>query len=512
MAAGGTTTRICGIAKANTCGSCTSDSDCQNDADTTGSAGANSMCNTTTGNCVSRACTAGTASCQAINAADVCCGPAGAGAATCQPGNCCKDADCGGAGNRCSSTTQPTVAGVCGMCNAPSTANQLFVDPVNGSDQTGTGSNVSTAGGASCAFATVTRALQILGPNPAANSKITIVGDSTVTLRNGTTSPREQWPINVPTNVTITSATGPIKVVPTTNQGAFRVLGASSALSNLNIQGAGNAGQPGIEVELQSGSVSLSALTVTGFGMAGIVGKFPSVVNIGAGVQVTGNGLAGSSTDGVMGDAEFNISVPAGGAPASFDNNARYGVYVFGRGDLITHGAVTANGNHSAGIDLEMGVNQGKADLDGITAKGTTAGPGLRTLAGFPVKLRNSTLIGNTDGVRILPNGAGTNANSDVTNTDLGANTAADAGRNTLQDATTPNSGAGICLATALVPLTGSGVLHALGNIFHGKDCLSTTAVLTASHDCTGGVDVSILNPSQLVTTDQIQTNNCTHP
>ena len=96
-----------------------------------------------------------------------------AAAALCTPGNCCVDADCAplGAVYRC-------VNNSCTGC-APATGNKYYVDPVNGSDASATGSGmVGGVANPSCSFRTVTHALQVVGGFAVAGTQIIVVGQS----------------------------------------------------------------------------------------------------------------------------------------------------------------------------------------------------------------------------------------------------------------------------------------------------------------------------------------------
>jgi hypothetical protein len=146
----------------NFCGKCTSDTQC------TGG----QICNIASGQCVANSCSASGSACTQ-NASDFCC------TTTCYPGACCADATCKatlGSSAVCSNHT-------CTTCDPVVGANPVYlVDPVNGDDGSATGSGTSSGGSAtvSCSFATITRALQAIGPNPAAGTVLKVIGASTV--------------------------------------------------------------------------------------------------------------------------------------------------------------------------------------------------------------------------------------------------------------------------------------------------------------------------------------------
>ena len=90
--------------------------------------------------------------------------------------------------------------------------------------------------------------------------------------------------------------------------------------------------------------------------------------------------------------------------------------------------------------------------MTGLTAwqtSGTTSA-GIRLLGGSSVKLRASSVLGNTlYGVHVTPFTDGVAVTTDVNKIDLGSNTTTEAGKNVVQAPTgaSPNGGAGICLA-----------------------------------------------------------------
>jgi hypothetical protein len=505
----GAGTGICGLMTAHTCQPCAQDTDCSGDLDNSGSGGPGTMCKVSTGECVQNSCTKGSGACS-DNPSDFCCGPSGSGNATCQPGNCC-----GTCATGVCSELGGTVAGVCGSCAAPTDPATVYVDPVNGSDMSGTGSNVNAAGGGSCAFATVTRAIQAFG-HPVSPVTVVVLGDPGTSLRVSPLSPREQMPINIPANVTVQANTGPINFV-TLN--GFLFSGGASGLQGFNITSSSTGNGNGINVGFPvAGQVSLTNVTVSGF-QTGLTFKQPTTTVLNAGVQINNNGTAARPGDGIMGDGILRINGQTASPPVQVNANSRYGIQVIGQGSVDFSGdatvpTVTLNGNGLAGIYLNQVPNTGSNSINGVVANNTVAGPGLLVHGGLTLKLRSSKFLGNVDGVQVTPNGSGSGANNDVSKLDLGQAASGSArGANTLQDAFggNPNSGAGICLGIALTQTGIAGTLLSEGNIFSGpRDCSQLTpGTLKKSADCTGGVDVSVLNPGGASTQVAIKTDNC---
>jgi hypothetical protein len=493
---------LCGAQNANTCGACATDSQCQADS-TYGSA---TICNTTTGQaesgqCVSAACSASGAC--AANPADFCCG------GVCTPGNCCADADCAGFGAfyRC-------VNNSCTGC-APATGNRYFVDPINGSDVSATGSGVvGGVANASCSFRTVTHALTVVGGFAPAGTQIIVVGQGgqTVTLDGG-----ETLPIIVPANVTIATQAGPIRLnLPATsdptlgNVAGIQLAGDRAAIAPdpaapLTIDGGSNGSGIGIGVSPGAGrSVSLAYVSVQNTGGHGIAVSNGTLA-IGQGVTVTGAGTALKRRDGLnIAGGLVNIMVASGQAPTAFNNNTQHGIYATGAsvinitGFPVTvpapngQGTVVANGNALAGLSIFEA--PGMAALSTINGLVTwqNARWGLRIYGGEKVKVRNSVFLANVlNGVSITPFGT-TAAENDLSQLDLG--TGADPGRNILQAAvgSMPNL-AGLCVGMT-AELNTTLTLSARGNVFAGPtDCATSTAAVVRSTVCNGFVDVGLV-------------------
>jgi hypothetical protein len=353
---------VCGAQNANTCSPCATDSQCQGDA----TYGSSTICNTTTGQtdsgeCVSASCSASGAC--AANPADFCCG------GTCTPGNCCADADCAsfGAFYRCINNS-------CTGCS-PATGNTYYVDPVNGSDATATGSGmVGGVANPSCSFRTVTHAMQVVGGFAVPGTKIIVLGTTGQTVPLDAS---ETLPIIVPANVTIATMNGPILInLPASadpnlgNVAGFQLGGDQATIAPdpaapITIDGGTQTSGIGIGVSPGAGKMtSLSYLTVRNTGGHGIAVS-NGTLGIGQGVSVTGAGTASKRRDGLnIAGGLVNVTVMNGQAPTSFSNNTQHGIYVTGSGVInvtgfpITvpapngQGTVTANNNGFAGLRI----------------------------------------------------------------------------------------------------------------------------------------------------------------
>ena len=481
---------ICGVSAANTCGSCTSDSQCKSDS----FYGSNDICNTTTGKCVTAACSPNDSACSA-NGTDFCCG------ASCVSGNCCVDADCGAFGTAC-------VGHTCSTCNAAS-GNKWYVDPVNGNDSTATGSDLSGGSVApGCAFKTITRAIAVMPPTPSAGSQIIIIGSSgsPTGLAAGDT-----LPIILPTNTTLTTTGGAVTITLATtaagNPAGFRLNNNGSAISGgsgapLVLAGAiaGGANVSGIAVQVSPGTTtftsSLSNLTIQntlGDGIRVTAGT----LTVGAGVVVSG-----SSADGIhITGGAANINNPSG-TQTLFTGNASHGIEVGTLGSVsITgtpgsvpsdSGTVVANFNTTAGIRINQtpgGAGLVTNSINGLVSWGNT-NYGMRLFGGSLVKVRNSIFLGNVQYGIIVGSGANSIAGNDLSKLDLGK--PSDPGKNYFQTpvgALGVNSSGGLCVALTnctapcMGPLTenvsaeGNFMVSAAGNT--QLDCSTSTAAIS---------------------------------
>jgi len=495
-AAGGCTTtmagQICGVSQANTCGDCTTDAQCQNDPYyATAFSAAGSVCNTTTHRCVTAVCAMANQSCGTApntngNGADECCGAS----PTCVPGECCADPQCGG-GMACVNHT-------CTAC-AAAAGNHYYVDPSGGSDNAHTGAQA-------CAFKTITKALQFIGTaNP---------GTQVLVLNSGPVNAGETFPIIVPTNVTIMTAsgqTGPAVIAPPANKIAFTLDAPLSGLSNLTIDGAANNASGGIAIYGGSALTTtvVQSVTVTGTVGPGVVvstlnGQTTAgMATIGPGVLVTKSGTTLNPEPGILvmsGNVIITGSAAAGAGHTSISNNTQHGISVSGTGFVtITGNSTAATAVGQAYVDANNNVVAGlfvaqtpalvtalqTNVVTGLEVTGTSAGNGLRITAGSYIKLRNSFVLGNSQSGVIIP--TGTAGNTSLANIDLG--TALSPGRNTLQGplSNLTNPVAGVCLAIGKAGET----LNAAGDIFGvNKDCVLNVGAHLTSGGCQNGVDI----------------------
>jgi hypothetical protein len=407
--------------------------------------------------------------------------------------------------------------GTCTKC-AAGASNAYTVDPVNGSDTAGNGNGNP----ATCAFKTITRALEVIGNDAAFAITVTVIGPSTVATG-------ETFPIPVPQNVALTTSGGAVTVnVPQAKAGfvlnAPNASIAGGAGAALTVSGQANKGTFGITASsATSTGTSISNLTVSSFATAGILVQNGGVLSIGAGVTSTG------SPDGLhlmgTGTPSVTITVPSGAAATHFDSNTVHGILVSENGSISLTGAVastavppmgtvTTNHNTAAGIWVEQAA--GTPPLNTITGLVSYAntGNGLRLVGGSNVKVRGSVSLGNTDsGVIVSAGGAGGAATNDISKIDLGdpSDAGGTLGNNTLQAALGDgqNGNAGVCLAMR----ANAGTLLAAGNAFSTLNCASATGSVVTNaagcgNTCAGGVcDIGFSGAG-----NNINVSLCSHP
>jgi hypothetical protein len=519
--------KVCGAATANNCGACKSDSQCQTDP----KYGATFICDTTvgqtnSGKCVASTCTTASTAC-AANAADFCCG------GTCVAGNCCTDDDCRtafGQGFACSTNH------TCSQC-AAALGNQYVVDPVGGNDSTATGSGkVGTTIMASCAFKTITRALQVIGSSPPVGTTITVLGvagstTNLYTVQAAGQSAPESLPIRLPTNIKITTKDGPVRVVLPANASGFLFTAAGASIAPdaaaaLTIDGSTQTSGPAIIVQSGTGNaVSIAGVKVQNTGDDGIR-VASGTLNVGPGVVVTGAGTtaaAGTRRDGLrITGGIVNITVGSGEAQTSFNSNSSRGIEVGGVGVLnitgvpvITppiagDGTVVARFNDQANIYIQQtpGAATAVSTIKGVVAWASVNGQaGIHLFGGSKVKLRNSVSLANgLSGVAVtVP--ANTVAGNDLSGIDLG--TVNDFGHNILQASigSNPNFAAGICVRPGLT--AGAQTLTAMGNVFAGpRDCSQNApGAIVRAANCVNRVDVGLVQGGNADVT--VPVNNC---
>lgn len=465
---------LCGVTSPSVCGTCTADAQCRNDP----KYGDGYVCNVGSGKCVAAACNANGQACEA-NAADFCCD------ATCVPGNCCSDTDCAplGASHSC-------IGHVCTTCAAPP-GTTYFVDPKNGSDDTGTGD--ATLG---CAFKTVTRALSFIGASPSADTKILV-------LPSGDVSAGEVFPIVVPENVTVSGSGGKVTVIVRPGVAGFVLNQRASGLADLVIDGQNRAALVGVAVSPSStAAVTIANVNVRQFESDGIRVEGQATLAVSGGTTSIGNGVPGGTGAGLRVGGKANVVVdPSGGSPIHFDGNAGFGIAVGGTAFVRLAGApgsgasgtVTTNANGSDGLfvgQTPIGSPLPENSIDGLVTVANGAS-GIAITAGSRVTVRGCRSLGNgRNGVSVSPYVIGPIRNSSVSEIDLGR--AGDPGGNTFQAAIGAGSNldAGICLTVAR---TAGQILAAAGNVFAGPtDCAAAPAILTTNTECSNAVDFAI--------------------
>jgi hypothetical protein len=503
---------LCGVTTPNLCGTCTADSQCASVDPTT------PVCDTTTGQCASGACTPSASNPPAacpVNSSDICC--TGVCQASGEANACCPGP---GANAYCAAllgnNAAACIGAVCTACPVV-TGTAYSVDPVQGSDQAGTG-NASVAG---CAFKTITRALQVVGKSPLLATTIRVLGPSTVNAG-------ETFPVVVPANVVITTSLGPVTVKVPAMQAGFSLAAANSGIAggpgaSVTIDGQNAIATYAIVASTGSRTTTLiSNLTVTGFLDDGILVNTTGTLSIGPGVTSTSNGTAAARKSGlhVTAGGHAIIDVPLGSAPAHFDANTSHGILVDGSGYVTLTGAVTsatagagtvtANANFAAGLWVSQTPGAPPPNvITGLVSFGATSGNGMRFLAGSNVKLRGSVSL-NNQASGVLVSGAA--ASNDVAQIDLGNPTGGDYGNNTFQEpaGSANNGGAGICLSLT----ANSGTLLGAGNVFGAVNCAAGTGMLTINRGacgnaaCAGRIcDLGVIGPG-----NDINVARCVHP
>jgi hypothetical protein len=441
---------VCGLTMPHFCGACTSDAQCP-PGDICATSGPDA------GHCVGAACQPEGRTCTA-NPSDYCCG------SSCVPGNCCTGNDC--------TAGQVCVHHVCSACPSPS-GNFYFVDPVHGSDQTGTG-----APGASCAFKTVSHAASLLAAGAPAGTQIVVLGPASL-------SNQEVYPIVVPAGVLVRSQGG--RITASALGPVFQLSNAQSGLAGFTINGLLLGG--GIVV--RGGSATVSDVTVTAT-LGDCITASGGSLAIGPNVLVTaclGNGLA------VAGSGHAVVQSSRAGGIA-FDLNLQSGIDVSGAGtlDLLAEGQMVQTlGNAAAGVRFAQtpGAALATSTIDSLTAGGNNDGLSLH--AGSAVEVRRSSVLANKRyGVDILPGGPAAAHTNDASGIDLGR--AGSPGGNTFQNLLLGNE-AGICneLAGTNAPVA------AQGNRFATRDCAAGGGTLRDAASCRGGVDVGVRNAGNAV-------------
>lgn len=479
---------LCGVSTPNLCGMCTIDTQC------VGNAGG-SVCNTGTGACVDESCPSDggavsepPSSCPA-NPSDVCC--SGACVVTGTGGvACCSDDPAAAA--YCSAQLDASAQCVNNICTScvPGPDNAYTVDPNAGSDAIGNG-NVGNGNPESCAFKTITRALQVIGSSPAV--------PVTVTVLPSTVGPGETFPIVVPANVTLTTLTpypeggvNPIATDVTVNVPAGKagfVFGSPSSTMlgfgasygvGWTLQG-GDAGTYGIIVTT-GGAATIEDVNPYNFVDDGILVEGSGVLSMTSVISM-GNGMAGP-TNGKAGlhvrDSGHAIVSGTYEDSTYLSSNWGFGIQVDDTGYVTIGEHVTAAENDN--LDVWIGQTPGAAAPRNVINSLVTSAypPNIEIVAGSNVQFRNCTLGGV-----VIQSAVGSSGGDDISQIDLGTNP--DAGGSYGNNKIT----LGICLAVQ----PNSGTLEAEGNIFGALDCATSTGSVGVGVGCYP-VGSGILNPT----------------
>lgn len=481
--------QVCGIATPNFCGHCSSDAHCK----TLDANGNSTICDTTTGGCVTATCSNPGTACTG-NAGDICC-PTTHSIQACVPGNCCQNSDCAAMGTNYVCTNH-----TCSAC-ALAAGDVYYVDPANGSDTSATGSGTTSGGSASnaCAFRTITRALRFLGPTPPLGTRIVVRNTRAV-------STGESFPIVVTAGVTVTGAAGAVASVRVpADRSGFVLATPDSQLAYLTIDGSSDNAQHGIVAQTGSSTATaISNLTVRDFASDGILVRANGILTIGEGVTSTENGTTEARANGlyIRERGQVTIDNPSG-AQIAFSHNTAHGILVDGLGSIrITAtpgvegtGTVVANDNSGTGLWIaQRAIPPTVPPLNSVNGLVTYSEVnGIRILAGSNVVIRNAYSLRHiSNGIFVTTNVINRMRVNDVSHIDLG--TASDFGHNVLQTLTgqSPNLGAGLCLMLDSTPTPN--FLSAAGNVFAGsRDCSTPSPeAITIRATCHGKVNVGI--------------------
>jgi hypothetical protein len=407
----------------------------------------------------------------------------------------------------------------CSVCDGVSN-NKWYLDPVNGNDNTATGSDMASGSVApGCAFKTLKKLLNVMPSSPFAGTQIIIVGPALTGLAAG-----ETYPITIPGNTTLTTTGGAVTItVPATtlfqlNNNTSVITGGTGAA--LTLDGASHTGGTAIlnSPATSTFTSSISNLTIKNTSSDGIR-VTAGTLTIGAGVTVTGSNADGLHITG----GAANIS-NASGTGTLFSSNALNGIEVGSLGSVSVTGTpgspipsdagtVICSGNTQAGLLINQ--TPGTAGLATNNISGLVSWKntnyGAQLYGGSVVKMRNSLMLAN--GVYgVLISGVNSTAGEDTSQLDLGA--AGDPGKNWLQ---TPvgstslgtNGSAGLCVALAncnfpTCPARVTENVSAEGNqMVSGTtqvDCSTSTSTISQGN-CTGHNSFGVTNAARVTTT-----------
>lgn len=449
------------------CAPCTADTDCT---------AANTICNTTSGVCVTSASCGGAKNGEACpaNPRDLCCGA----------GTKCEAVQCCGAGPCRTNSTLKDPDGACDKgvcvrtgCPAP-TAGSRAVD-----FEAEAGGN----GSQTCPFNKLGPAVESLA-NSGGVVLVALGGESTterdISVGSGITitGADENWqpcdPISCPAPAKwsrISTGDGRVFNMRTPGQRNVRYL-QLQGLPNAEFQTATWAA-----IYVTAASVHVDHLEISGY-QYGLYADTAGSISGGAGLHVhhcrsglyleDGAASAGGSAD---------LEVTTGDDPITFDHN-NFGFVVHGNSTFILSGPpagrgltslVTANENGGSGVyypahnakpGLIYGLEAAKNGTDPLLAQHD----GATVFAHAIVKIRNSYFHDNVGSGIHVP-GNGPNSADGLSGIDLGQNNGNNAGHNTFIN----NADAGICVEAKPALAATANSLKAQGNVFRasGGDC-----------------------------------------
>jgi hypothetical protein len=488
------------------------------------------------------------------------------------------DAQAESASDAAADTTEDTTSADSPSDAPPDTAAEaascdtdFWVDPVSGSDMTGTGcastsadAGSAEADAASCAWRTLTHATQTIG-TPCAPTRLHVIGPATF-------GAAETYPLQIGQNVVLTTEGGAVELdVPPATMIGINMGGAGSGIRGgagapLTISGAASAdgglapgAQIGINLEFDAVS-TLENLVVSYFSNYGIQTQNGSSLDIPQGLVATSN-ASGAYFFGA-------VTIHTDGASTSFNNNSIFGVRVIsGSVNVVgtTSGKMQANGNgngfavqaggsltiaptSAASFDGNTGTGLTIADTAWATMTGTpgaTPGTGTITVSNNPGNgiiinppatgvPPQSTITGvvvygnhvrglyiNAPGVPnvkirrtiVLANGLNglwIDNVTDVSHIDLGTTAASDGGVDYGYNVLQagPDAGQNSGVGLCLSSAPNAGVVAAAGNVFSGpRDCSLADAGMLTSNSDCLGIADLGIFPEA----GTVLTANCTH-
>jgi hypothetical protein len=394
----------------------------------------------------------------------------------------------------------------------PTGTYDFVVDPADATADGGPVSDVGRSGAdqTGCRFHTLTYALAFAGTYP----NVGPVTPARILLRRDA-SASEQYPLNVPSNVSIVGDSGarPAIKIPAATEGVH-LFASNSGLSKLLIDGVnGNVlsnqrYSRGIVVQgVGLTNVAIDHVTVQNSRLDGIVvggaNGVAGALAVNGGVVVQGSGYTGGAntpppSNGVLVLGTGTVTITGGADQISFNQNTQHGVLVTQSGSVTVSATVDVSNPTAAGYDGApvVAIANGAAGLSiaqapagaangtstvpvnnvtGFVSLRTTAGNGIRLEGGSKAKLRNCVTYANAlSGILVTTSAQAGASLADRNWTDaIDLGTSGSSGKNVVQvpgqpfgvtppTGELPNGRAGICLGI----LAASGnTLSALGNI-----------------------------------------------